>query len=591
MTVDELLDAVVARLGGADALRQTHVSEVQGAVTFADLSGTFYAVVESETGRFRHDVDLRVIRQKTGGNGAVLWYQDTNGKLHTTSDEQALAETRVHLGFDNDRYLIERGEYDYSLDEENNEYVLTVTAREYADKPFATARVYIDRNQLLITRRDATKDGQLSTSYFEDYRTLHGLLSAWRLRHVDAAGNETTTLIEHLSYIPAADESIFNPPEDEVRDYVFLHGGQSTTIPLRIPLEHIYADVVIGGRTFEFIVDTGAGKTLIASDIAEELGLEKVASVKGQGVSGVHEATYVTVPELIVGRVKMTEQQVIAMDLTELRKKVPGLAGLVGMDFLNRFVVRFDYVRSEMTVYDREHFSYIGTGEQFTLHGIQCLASIDGDEGKHTLDTGAGGYSLYAPFVRKKGLVRNPDTMPRTSAIAGVGSVELVSYEALCHEFRIGHFVLHDVPISMSDIDSGVFASEAVTGNIGGNILRKFISYFDFTANTMILEPNVNFNDPFPLHKLGAGFKLENGKFIVDSVVTHTPAAAAGMERGDELLEWDGRPAAEYTLDDLRLLARASEGTQYTLRLSGPSGEERQIVVALRNYMRHYDEY
>jgi hypothetical protein len=591
MTVDELLDAVVIRLGGADALRRIQASEVRGSVTFADLSGTFYSVVENATASYRYDVDLRVMRQNSGGNGAMLWYQDSNGKIHTTSDEEILAETRVHAGFDNDRYLLERAEYDYSLNDGENEFVLTVTDREFADKPFATTQLFIDRTELLIARRDVMKEGQRSTSYFEDYRDTDGVLSAWQVRNIDAAGNETITLNEQLIYNPEIDLSLFDPPADEVRDYTFMHGGEFATIPLRIPIEHIYTNVVINGRTFEFNDETGASKTLIATDLAEELERVKVASIQGQGISGIHEAMYVTVPELIVGEVKMMEQQVLAMDLTLLRKKIPGLAGLVGMDFLNRFVIRFDYVQSEMTVYDRESFSYEGDGELFALHDIECAASFDGHVGKHSLDTGAGEYSLHAPFVRRHALVRDPDAMPRISTISGIGSVELVSYEALCHEFRIGQFVFHDVPCFMSEIETGAFANEMIIGNIGGIILRKFISYFDFTANTMILEPNVNFNEPSPIHKLGVGFKLEDERIVVDSVATNTPAAAAGIERGEELLEFDGKPAADYTLDDLRLLARAPEGTKYHLRFSTSSGEERGIEIVLRNYLRHYDDY
>jgi predicted aspartyl protease len=434
--------------------------------------------------------------------------------------------------------------------------------------------------------------GEIVLTRIEDYASYGDLLWPSLIRTLDPAGNETVLQLEDLEIDPEFDAAaLFSPPSDDVRDFEFLNGSDRAVIPIRIPVDHPFATVRIGDNSYQFVVDTGAGSTVLSSAVADELRLESLGTIRGQGVSGSQEVSFVAVPEFIVGDVAVRGQQVVAIDFSNLQNRLPEMDGLLGMDFLNRFVVRFDYVRGEMTVFERESFQYRGSGEEFNLDGIAFLMSVDGHAGKFRIDTGAPNLGLHAPFVRSLGMIRDRDAMPMTSVVSGVGSVELRSFHALCHEIRIGDFTLRDVPISLSEIETGAFANESILGNIGGLIWRKFISYFDFSAGRMILEPNSNYDDPFPLSKFGAGFKRVDGRYYVDSITTNSPAAGLGLQREDELLEFDGTPASSFRLDELQLKFRAPEGTRYPMKIRTPAGDERNVEAVLRNYHRYYDSY
>jgi C-terminal processing protease CtpA/Prc len=56
------------------------------------------------------------------------------------------------------------------------------------------------------------------------------------------------------------------------------------------------------------------------------------------------------------------------------------------------------------------------------------------------------------------------------------------------------------------------------------------------------------------------------GRFVVHDVIPESPAANAGIEPGDSLLEIAGRNAESLQLEQLRALLRAGPGTTYLLR-------------------------
>jgi predicted aspartyl protease len=592
MNVNQLLEQVAGRIGGAERLRQIRTARYSGQIQIGSLAGPFQLDRETATGRYRNSMDLRAFRSISGFDGEQLWRVDANGKVSTSRDNEAIAEAVISEKLDDDQFLIHPEEYEFSVSESESEYIVEITSREYRDQLFGSMKIHIDRETLLITRKEAIRGGYKVTTMIGDYRKFDGLLFAREIRTLDAVGNESIVRIHEIEINqPVDDPALFLPPSDDVRDFSFLNNGHSAVIPIRIPVDHIYTDVRIDGRTYQFIVDTGASSTVLSTALAAELGLESLGTVIGGGVSGSQELSFVEVPEMIVGDISLVNQRIIAMDFSELQKKIPSLDGILGMDFLNRFVIRLDYVKGEMEAFDLEHFSYDGSGEQFDLDGIYCFLSFDGHSGKFTIDTGAGGFSLHAPFVRKYDLIRDRERMPSASSIAGLGSTELRVYEALCHEINLGSFTLHDIPVHLSEIETGAFANEAIVGNVGGMIWRKFIVYFDFTANRMILEPNTNFDEPFPLNRLGMGFKQIGSRYLVDSVATHSPASELGVGRDDELLEFDGVPATAYSLDDLRLKFRAEEGTRYRMKFLTTEGSEREHEVTLRKYLRYYDDY
>jgi predicted metalloprotease with PDZ domain len=108
----------------------------------------------------------------------------------------------------------------------------------------------------------------------------------------------------------------------------------------------------------------------------------------------------------------------------------------------------------------------------------------------------------------------------------------------------------------------GLFARHGAAGNIGGGILRRFKVIFDYSRSRLILEPNKNFADPYEYDMSGLQLVSDSPSFntiTIDRTLHRSPAAEAGLKPGDQLLFFEGRPIADYSLARLRELFRVQD--------------------------------
>ncbi len=99
--------------------------------------------------------------------------------------------------------------------------------------------------------------------------------------------------------------------------------------------------VQLNGRAgFTFVIDTGAGRTALADDLADTLALPKGPTVLVHGVTSAEPAPTVHLARLTVGPRRLT-------DLTTpiFPRRLLGADGLLGLDVLSRFELAFDLSR------------------------------------------------------------------------------------------------------------------------------------------------------------------------------------------------------------------------------------------------------
>ena len=104
----------------------------------------------------------------------------------------------------------------------------------------------------------------------------------------------------------------------------------------------VLAPVVIHGRTYAFIVDTGATVTVVDQSYAAALGLKKTkaAPIPVVGVTGSGSAFLATISDWEIGRAKIPTST-ITISTIHLGT---GIVGLLGSDVLSTFgKVTIDY--------------------------------------------------------------------------------------------------------------------------------------------------------------------------------------------------------------------------------------------------------
>ncbi len=113
-------------------------------------------------------------------------------------------------------------------------------------------------------------------------------------------------------------------------------------IPLRtLPTGHHIANVTVNGRPATFVVDTGAGRTVIHRPHTETFGLAVARGPQGTaiGAGGATAINQVRVNEFTIASTRTAQSSIFAMDLSHVVQALDPIAGspvhgIVGQDIM-----------------------------------------------------------------------------------------------------------------------------------------------------------------------------------------------------------------------------------------------------------------
>jgi hypothetical protein len=357
------------------------------------------------------------------------------------------------------------------------------------------------------------------------------------------------------------------PPEELAHPAAsrrFPNGADRVQFPFELLANAIYFPALVNGRgPYLFALDTGSYNSIVAAEVASELGVVGGSTYRAVG-AGSDSSPAATIDRLDLTLPHGVERQTRQAGVVSMAGLWPLIGkrfyGDVGHDILQSFVVEIDYARQLIALHDPASYRYTGSGTTFPTHLFAAYdPQIDGElvvEGQRpipvrfTIDTGGGGTIVSAPLVAKYRLV---DEVRKTFATqdAGIGGAKPSEVMARLSAFRIGPYRIDNPVVALSLDKSGSLSSEAISVNLGGNILRRFTLIIDYARNTIALEPNSHFGDPYIydasgllLTATGSTFRT----FLVDSVLAGTPAREAGLQKGDRIVAIDGRSVDLYAL-------------------------------------------
>jgi hypothetical protein len=138
-----------------------------------------------------------------------------------------------------------------------------------------------------------------------------------------------------------------------------LAGGAQPLILL--PVE------VNGEGPFEFILDTGAGTSLLSSELGNKLGIKVLGSKEGQSAGGAVSVSLARVNSLAVGSAKLEDVDVGLVDLSHIGKTVGAqIDGDLGYNFLKHFRLTLDYRKTEIRLDDPRRVELAGQSTAIT---------------------------------------------------------------------------------------------------------------------------------------------------------------------------------------------------------------------------------
>jgi predicted aspartyl protease len=212
--------------------------------------------------------------------------------------------------------------------------------------------------------------------------------------------------------------------------------------------------VSIDGRgPYRFVVDTGAERTVIARELANDLALSAGRTVQVHSMSEVSNIRTVLIPHLEVGGRKVKGVQAPTLSRRDL-----GAEGMLGVDSLKSRRVLFDFVRGEMSISlsrKREEKwaegSIVVRGRRHFGQLVLVDASVDGQKVWVILDTGSQvtlGNSALRRKLEAKGQLGPVEPIGVTSVTGG----RIVADQAVVARLRVGGMDIKRMPIAFADV-------------------------------------------------------------------------------------------------------------------------------------------
>ena len=110
-------------------------------------------------------------------------------------------------------------------------------------------------------------------------------------------------------------------------------------------------EVVIGGHTYRFMLDTGAGMTCVSNRLVNDEKLEYAQTQ--ESMQGLGNNLFVTrIPAIGVGNLKLENEQAIVMSADNVILSTLDADGIVGANILTKYVVTFDSKMKNITLSD-----------------------------------------------------------------------------------------------------------------------------------------------------------------------------------------------------------------------------------------------
>ncbi len=349
-----------------------------------------------------------------------------------------------------------------------------------------------------------------------------------------------------------------------------------------VPLQDLGGVLVVQARIggegpFNFVLDTGAGTTVVTPELSARLHLTANGSVNlaTSGKSAV-SAGAVVLPSVVVGGASASKVAAVVAplppDLT-YQGRFGRIAGILGATFLRQFAVTIDYGSGLVLFAAPGTFVAPPDAQRVAASAYQgavtVAGSVSGASTTMEIDSGNNGLSLVsAAFAHAHGLTARCNAIPRTHE--GIGG-KVSDTVMRVNDVTVGGIAVRDTVVAESN-GSNVLSGDGAPGVILGNALLRQWGWFavDYGAGIVYLPPGASIEDgSVPYYTTGLSLvRRASGELDVDGVVDGSVAATAGVEAGDRVVSLDGVAVAQ--LSDADFAAASKNDTvRYVLARGG----------------------
>jgi predicted aspartyl protease len=194
-------------------------------------------------------------------------------------------------------------------------------------------------------------------------------------------------------------------------------------------------DVVVNGIPFRFWLDTGAGVNVIASQVADAVGMQSVGSSADIGTSTKKKVSAgpAFIDSLRIGELSVFNHPAVILRKQDLIIRFLGIPlvridGIIGWPLLKQLDLAIDFPNEQLVIRKPRSQPKAGRPLGWFWQPIMQLRTADGCPLFLKLDTGAGATSFYPGAHAKLGV--QPSKSGKTM-MGGAGGTQMMRYEQL----------------------------------------------------------------------------------------------------------------------------------------------------------------
>ena len=356
--------------------------------------------------------------------------------------------------------------------------------------------------------------------------------------------------------------------------FSFLRKKKKERIAFELINNLIVVPVWVNGQKLSFLLDTGVGKTLLFNNarVSKIYFQEKNAfQLTGLG-QGASLTAYLTRGNTLqLGKIRGNGMSVLLVDENnfEFTKRMgTQIDGILGFDFFSQFPLIIDYEAKRITVYrsatqpifpsqsrrypiqfhrDKPHISF-----SFTLK-----EGVD-KEGFFLIDTGSSD-ALWL-FEQQQQIEKIP---PLFEDYLGRGiNGNIFGSRGKIHSINLAGKQLSQVKVAYPEMQNfhSIDMLPNRLGSVGGELLRRFTVYVDYSRGAVGLVPNRSVNAPFYFNLSGIELQY-NGVKLVQRKLNNANNVLMDESGNNQGIEIFLRNVIRYELQDVIEVASVREGS------------------------------
>ena len=384
-----------------------------------------------------------------------------------------------------------------------------------------------------------------------------------------------------------------------------LNGQKSYEVPFELIQGHIIVEVQFGGiLPLKFIFDSGAQHTvLFESDYATILGYrpERQIPIMGADMSGELMAGIYRNVKMKLGPTKVVSRDIIVLQENFLKlENLLGVnvVGMVGSDYFRNLIVKIDYEKYKITLYDVRNVPESKLVQGYTLSSstfadgkVYVLADVKINDTsqrlKFLLDTGAS-----LPLLINTGTNADLKVPEKSfSTILGYGlSGPVMGYLGKINSLENEVFDLKNLVSYFQDDEYTIIgnAKDVRNGLIGNLTLSKYHIIINYFNQKLYLKPNKFYKKPtkFDLSGLNIQAYGKNfNQFVIKAMIENGPGERAGFEIDDEIVKIGRWSAWRFTLSQITERLSQKEGKIIKIKVRR-NGKVIPLTLRLENYLK-----